>query len=386
MTSSVQSVINPDGSPAGVFDRGAGSIRADRALSPTLTVSETAADFAASAGDPLTRLDLNIPSINVDPLPGAAVVKRTVTNVSSRSQTFTAKGTVAGGVRATVVPAVFALAPGASKTVTVIIDGLDAADGWHEGQITIKASRSGTIPVVLPVAVDVGDAQIALAQSCEPTEIKRNTSTTCTVTASSTLPVEVSAKIDVVANPLLKVGTVTAPATKRPLGATWSGTLAAAKPPTIDAVEEVAPETTPGGGFLPLSLFGIAPIAGVGDETIVNFDVAPYVYGGEVYTRIGDRLERLRRRRRGNPGRRRVRAAGDPARQRGTEQRARAVLDRPQPRRRRIAERRHPHRRHGQLGRARVEGRAVVERGGHQLVPDLDPAGHHGRRLVHLRR
>jgi subtilisin family serine protease len=287
MTSSLQSVTNPDGSPAGVFDRGAGSIRADRALSPTLTVSETAADFVASASDPLTRLDLNIPSINVDPLPGAAVVKRTVTNVSTRTQTFTASGTVAGGVRATVVPAVFALAPGASKTLTVIIDGLDAADGWHEGQVTIKASRSGTIPVVLPVAVDVGDAQIALAQSCEPSEIKRNATTTCTVTASSTLPVEVSAKIDVLANPLLKVGTVSAPATKRPFGAVWSGTLAAAKPPTIDAIDAVAPGDTPGEGFLPLELFGIAPIAGVGDESIVNFDVAPYVYGGEVYSSIG---------------------------------------------------------------------------------------------------
>lgn len=287
MTSSVQSVVNPDGTPAGVFDRGAGSIRADRAVSPTLTVSETAADFVASAGNPLARLDLNIPSINVDPLPGAAVVKRTVTNVSSRSQTFTANGTMAGGVRATVVPAVFSLAPGASKTVTVIIDGLAATDGWHEGQITIKTSRSGTMPVVIPVAVDVGEAQIALAQSCEPTEIKRNTSTTCTVTASSTLPVEVAATIDVVANPLLKVGTVSAPATKRLFGANWSGTLAAAKPPTIDAVEAVAPESTPGGGFLPLSLFGVAPIAGVGDETIVNFDVASFVYGGEVYDRIG---------------------------------------------------------------------------------------------------
>ena len=51
MTSSLQSVTNVDGSTAGVFDRGAGSIRADRALSPTLTISETAADFVASGRD-----------------------------------------------------------------------------------------------------------------------------------------------------------------------------------------------------------------------------------------------------------------------------------------------------------------------------------------------
>ena len=119
MTSSLQAVTNVDGSKAGVFDRGAGSIRANRALSPTLTISETAADFVASAGDPLSRHDLNIPSIYIDPLPGAAVVKRTVTNVTSSTQTFTVKSTMAGGTKAIVSPAHFSLQPGKSRTVTV---------------------------------------------------------------------------------------------------------------------------------------------------------------------------------------------------------------------------------------------------------------------------
>ena len=136
MTSSLQAVTNVDGSKAGVFDRGAGSIRANRALSPTLTISETAADFVASAGDPLSRQDLNIPSIYIDPLPGAAVVKRTVTNVTNSSQTFTVKSTMAGGTKAIVSPSHFTLQPGKSRTVTVILSGVGAADGWHEGQLT----------------------------------------------------------------------------------------------------------------------------------------------------------------------------------------------------------------------------------------------------------
>ncbi|AYF99137.1 S8 family serine peptidase [Protaetiibacter intestinalis] len=287
MTSSLQSVTNPDGSPAGVFDRGAGSIRADRAVSPTLTISETAADFLASAADPLGRHDLNIPSVLIDPLPGAAVVKRTVTNVSGKAQTFTAKGTLAGGAQVIVTPAYFTLAPGASKTLTIVLSGINVDEGWHEGQITITASRKGVTPVVLPVAVNVGEASLALAQSCTPTEIKRSKTTTCTVTASSTMPVDVQATIDVLANPLLKVTKVTAPATKRPLGATWTGTLTAAQPPTIDAIDAVDPGDTASGGYLPLSLFGVAPIAGVDDESITNFTVSDFVYGGEVYNRIG---------------------------------------------------------------------------------------------------
>ena len=55
----------------------------------------------------------------------------------------------------------------------------------------------------------------------------------------------------------------------------------------------VAPQIvsiTPGGspvGYLPLSIFGIDPIPGVGDETLVNFSVPAFTYGSEVYTQIG---------------------------------------------------------------------------------------------------
>ncbi|MFT4029358.1 MAG: S8 family serine peptidase [Protaetiibacter sp.] len=286
MTSSLQSVVNADGTEAGVFDRGAGSIRANRAVSPTLTISETAANFAASATDELSRLDLNIPSIFIDPLPGAAVVTRTVTNVSGKTQVFTVHTSFSDGVQAVVTPAVFSLAAGASKTLKIVLTGVEAAEGWHEGQITITAARGGTMPVVIPVAVDVGEASLALAQSCTPTEIKLGKTSSCTVTASSTLPVDVEATIDVVASPVLKVTNVTSPATKRTFGATWTGTLTAALPPTVDAIDEVDPAELVS-GYLPLADFGITPVADVGDESIVNYTVPSYVYGGEVYDQIG---------------------------------------------------------------------------------------------------
>ncbi len=43
----------------------------------------------------------------------------------------------------------------------------------------------------------------------------------------------------------------------------------------------------PDGGYLALSLFGVGSIAGVGDDTITNFNVPTFYYGGEPYTRIG---------------------------------------------------------------------------------------------------
>ncbi|MGX1702584.1 S8 family serine peptidase [Microbacterium sp. NPDC055357] len=282
MTSSLQAVVNVDGSPAGVFDRGAGSIRADRAIAPVLTISESAADFAASATDPLHRVDLNIPSVYVDPLPGAVATKRTVTNVSGKTQQFTVKATSDAGVRITVIPSSFSLAPKKSRDLTIVLDALKANEGWHEGQITITP-RSGN-PVVLPVAANVGEAEITFSQTCDPTTIARGSTSTCTVTASNYLPVEVAAKIDVAANPLLQVRSVTAPAKKTLLGAKWSGTLAPAIPPTIASVE-VVPDSSPA-GYVPLSAFGIG-LTAIGDEEMVNYNVPAFQYGGETYTRIG---------------------------------------------------------------------------------------------------
>ncbi|MET0734730.1 MAG: S8 family serine peptidase, partial [Microbacterium sp.] len=286
MTSSLQSVVNVDGSPAGVFDRGAGSIRADRAVAPVLTISETAADFAASASDPLHRIDLNIANVYVDPLPGAVSTTRTVTNVSGKSQTFSVKATGANGLRITVVPSSFSLAAGKSRDLTVILDALAAEDGWHEGQITITP-KSGN-KVVLPVAANVGEADVSFTQTCDPTTIKRNATTTCTVTASNYMPVPVTARIDVAANPLLQVKSVTAPAKKQLLGATWSGTLAPALPPTITGIEPATGES-PAGGYLSLADLGLGADGdiGLGDESIANFTVDPFLYGEEEYDTIG---------------------------------------------------------------------------------------------------
>ena len=47
-------------------------------------------------------------------------------------------------------------------------------------------------------------------------------------------------------------------------------------PPQVTLVTPAGPA----GGYLPLSLFGIAPIAGVGDDTITNFNVPTFFYGG----------------------------------------------------------------------------------------------------------
>ncbi len=48
----------------------------------------------------------------------------------------------------------------------------------------------------------------------------------------------------------------------------------------------VAPGPSPAGGYLPLSLFGITPIAGMGNDTQTSFTVPSFTWGGVSFTSI----------------------------------------------------------------------------------------------------
>jgi hypothetical protein len=65
-----------------------------------------------------------------------------------------------------------------------------------------------------------------------------------------------------------------------PNGATKTVTLEGKKP----GVPAIAPATD--GVFIPLSDFGVPPDA-IGDEEAINYDVPPFVYAGDLYTRLG---------------------------------------------------------------------------------------------------
>jgi hypothetical protein len=53
---------------------------------------------------------------------------------------------------------------------------------------------------------------------------------------------------------------------------------------TIDVVDATGGSP---GGYLPLSLFGLAPVTGFDDEDIINFVVTPFEYAGETWDEVG---------------------------------------------------------------------------------------------------
>ena len=268
---------------------GAGSIRADRAVNPTLVFNETAADFAAAQGDPLHRIDINIPSVNAPTMLGSISTDRTAINVSGRNQVFKVKTVAPAGASITVGRNNGNLSVQAGKSLTfeITINGRALAAGQYFGRITLSPQGGGT-PVTIPVAfrkVATAAGAVSLTHACAPTAFERSESATCTVAVANFAPVNADVDVDVSGTNGLRYSDASAPArlVKANKGVTWSGTLSPALAPRVASIVPVDRI----GGYLPLSAFGIAPVAGVGDDSISNFDVPTYFYGGEPYSRIG---------------------------------------------------------------------------------------------------
>jgi len=297
MTSSVQDTLKEDGiTPADPFDRGAGAIRANRAASPTVTFDADPTDYLASASDPLGRINLNLPSVNAPTFPGQITTYRTMRNVTSVDHSLQVSvqappgvqiivaATPTGSKLASVSDKSMAVIAGQETTFQVTIKAPTVADGQYFGQITLDPKKKGYNPVVMPVAFNKRQGQVTLTHDCTPTTFATTSHTDCTVRAENFVGTDASVNIEVDASAGLEYSNVSAPATRLNKSTiVWSGTLAATTPPDIS----IGPGSSPAGGYLPLSAFGIPPIAGVGDDTLTNFNVPPFLYGGEVYSRVG---------------------------------------------------------------------------------------------------
>ncbi len=143
----------------------------------------------------------------------------------------------------------------------------------------------GSNQMVFPVSFVRGQADVALTKSCDPAVFLLGTRSSCEVTVQNTTfePAYVEVRDRLHWKTSLVTSSVVG-GTKFENGVMWSGWLAGAQPPLVSA--EVNPLASPA-GYLPLSLFGIAPVAGVSDESIANFNVPTFEYAGELYSRIG---------------------------------------------------------------------------------------------------
>ncbi len=302
MTSSVQTVVKEDGvTPATPFDDGAGSIRADRAVNPTLVFNETFVHFVAAGSDPLHRVNLNLASIDATTMPGVLITQRTAINVSGHQQNLDITTSMPAGVNIYINnntspsnPYNLHVAAGDSITFPIKIDATGVPNGQYTGWIRLTP-LSGANPVFMPVAFVKKQGTATMTNSCSPATIPTSNGSIpsslshCTVTVSNLGSTPSNASVSIgpaERGKALKYKNVALPGSvvDSGNGVQWSGVLTPASPP------QVQPFTTtvgPDGGYLSLALLGVGPVAGVGDDTITNFNVPTFYYGGEAYTRIG---------------------------------------------------------------------------------------------------
>ena len=172
------------------FDFGAGHVDPNRAVNPGLVFdsgfddwlgflcgTQLPASNCTDAGVPvLDPSDFNVASVAIGDLAGTQTVKRTVTNVSGASATFTALPQFGlAGMTVAVNPASFTLAAGASTTLSITITNVSAPiNTYGDGAIvwTSNAGHSVRVPVVVrpvPLAAPVQVSGTGSAMSWDVT-------------------------------------------------------------------------------------------------------------------------------------------------------------------------------------------------------------------------
>jgi subtilisin family serine protease len=280
MTTAVQNVVKEDGvTPTDAFDDGSGRIALNKASDPGVTFDAAGADYVTFQNQ-LYRA--NYPSLFIPNMPGVVTVQRTMKSVLSSSDTWKFKAKGPSDLKIT-VPGPITLAAGASQTFNITVDATAVPLGETRfGEIEIN--RGGG-KLTFPVTIVRGTGPVPLSKTCAPPSVALNANTTCTLTISNPLFADTNASLtDALPSRLQAVvGSATGGATITGNTVNWSGTVPGSTAPGV----AIAPGSSPAGGYLPLSLFGIPPVSGVGDDTITNFNVPAFTLAGETYTLLG---------------------------------------------------------------------------------------------------
>lgn len=278
-TAKTKKVFKEDGiTPANAFDYGSGRVDLTKAGNPGIAFQSTGAEFVAHEND---LWDANYPSIYIPNMPGIMTLQRTAHDMSGKGGRWAIKATADAGMKITVPPSVTVPANG-DVTFNIKIDASGVADGTVRfGMITLT---KGTTTAHLPVTIVRGAPDtLTVTKTCDPAQINMGATTDCTITVTNTsLDPATVALADDLPSQLKLVGGSLVGATQNGNGLTYNDTLVGSADPTVT----VAPGLSPA-GYLPLSGFGVPPEAGIGDETIVNYDVDPFIFAGQTYTSIG---------------------------------------------------------------------------------------------------
>lgn len=282
MTTATTNVKKENGTtPADPFDLGAGRVQVNLAANPGLTFDETADRLFALGNDPVSAVQINLPSVNAPVMPGKLTAIRTAKNVSGKTQTYRVETTSPAGSSITVSPAIFTVAAGATATINITIKS-SAAKAQYFGEVRLKPLSSSVPALHLPVAFIPQQGDIKVTQSCSPASLTLLQNSTCTVTATNGTFNDTTADF-------ATTTTLNLPIVGAGGGATVVNPFKAEKKavPLAGAVPGT-PSIAPGtiAGYIPLDLFGGTVVTPVGDEDLTTFNVPPFKYNGIEYSAL----------------------------------------------------------------------------------------------------
>jgi subtilisin family serine protease len=286
MTTAKTTVVKEDlKTPANPYDFGAGRIDLTKAGDPGLTFDVPGAAFGQAGDDPRADVDINLPSVNVQKLPGAISTYRTAKNVTNQRLIYRVTTSTEKGAKINVTPALFTLRPNESIKLNIKIDAaaIDVADTPHFGRIVLD-EIGGKRDLHLPVAFVRSQGSVSLDTGCTPDQValSSRSESTCTVTAANASTETTTVNLTSKVSGQLRITSVTGAANDGRGGVVLTNAaLAGAK----EGAPAIAPDPQ-AFGYLPLDAFGIAPEP-IGDEQIINVNVPEFSYAGRTYKSVG---------------------------------------------------------------------------------------------------
>ncbi len=284
MTTAWTQVVKEDGvTPATPFDDGSGRVDLNKAGDPGLTFDVTTADYLLHQDD---LWNVNYPSVFVPSMAGAITLQRTAHSLLSSNTQWKLKVVGASDFSVS-VPKSMRVPANGDAAFNIKIDARNVPIGQMRTATLYLTNtfRGVTRTLHMPITFIRKEAPVTLSKTCAPASIKLNQVTNCTITLQNTtfLDAQVSVVDRIPGQLELLRRSVVGANVDSSRRISFNGTLPPAQPPDV----AIGAGSSPAGGYLPLSLFGISPISGVGDETIANFNVPAFTYAGNTYTRLG---------------------------------------------------------------------------------------------------
>lgn len=284
MTTAKSRVVKEDGrTPTTPFDDGSGRIDLSEESSaddPGITFSETGAGFLTKQNE---LWNANYPSIYVPRMPGIVTMDRTAHSQLTRNSRWDLRISEKPRDLQITVPDRIDVPARGDATFEIVIDARNVPIGEvRHSQIEL---RSGSRVLHMPVTIVRRQAVAELTKTCSPGTFARGATSVCEISATNTSFEPAAVTItDTLPNRLELVPGSVKGASQIGNSLSFKGVLAGARPPNVTIAS--APGSSPA-GYLPLSTIGIAPIAGLGDESIANLNVPAFTFAGQSYTSLG---------------------------------------------------------------------------------------------------